>query len=100
MTNHEALRAASWMGARAIGLDGDLGSIREGKLADLIVIDGDPLQDLRQSENIAYTMINGRLSDARTMAQLEPEKLPPPKWPNAEGIAPSATCACIGEAAH
>jgi len=100
MTNHEALRAATWMGARAIGLDGDLGSIREGKLADLIVIDGDPLQDLQLSQDIDYTMINGRLYDARTMAQLEPEKRPPPKLPNAEGVAASATCACSGDAAH
>ena len=100
MTNHEALRAATWMGARAIGLDGELGSIREGKLADLIVIDGDPLQDLRISENIAYTMINGRLYDAPTMEQLEPERRPPPRWPNAEGVAQSASCMCIGDAAH
>jgi hypothetical protein len=100
MTNHEALRAATWMGARAIGLDGELGSIREGKLADLIVVDGDPLQDLRLSENIAYTMINGRLYDARTLEQLAPERRPPPRWPNAEGVAQSASCMCIGDAAH
>ncbi|UCC45342.1 MAG: PD40 domain-containing protein [Candidatus Zixiibacteriota bacterium] len=81
MTNHEALRAATWMGARSIGLDGQLGSIQAGLLADLIVVNGDPTQDIYLSENIAYTMINGRLYDATTMDQLEPEKIPLPPGP-------------------
>lgn len=86
MSNHEALRCATWMGARAIGLDGELGSIQPGLLADLIVIDGDPLGDIRQSENVLYTMVNGRLYDARTLDQLEPTKKPLPKGPNLDGL--------------
>ncbi len=86
MTNHEALRCATWMGARSIGLDHRLGSIQPGLLADLIVIDGDPLVDIRQSENVLYTMINGRLYDAQTLDQIEPEKRPLPKGPNLEGV--------------
>jgi cytosine/adenosine deaminase-related metal-dependent hydrolase len=86
MTNHEALRCATWMGARAIGLDGELGSIQPGLLADIIVIDGDPLADLQQSQNVLYTMINGRLYDAQTLEELEPERRPLPKGPNLEGI--------------
>ena len=86
MTNHEALRCATWMGARCLGLDKELGSIQPGLLADIIVIDGDPLKDIRQSENVLFTMINGRLYDARTLEQLEPERKPLPEGPNLERV--------------
>ncbi len=100
MTNHEALRAGTWMGARALGLDGELGSVRAGKLADLVVVDGDPLANLRVSENVLYTMVNGRLYDARTLAQLAPERRPPPAWPDVDGGEAPATCLCGGGAVH
>ena len=74
MTPHEALRAATLDGARYIGLDDDLGSIETGKLADLAVIDGDVLSDIRQSENVRYTMINGRLFEAATMKEVGAEE--------------------------
>ena len=86
MTNHEALRCATWMGARSIGLDKELGSIQPGLLADLIVIDGDPLNNIRLSENVLYVMINGRLYDARTLEQLEPERKSLGKGPNLERV--------------
>ncbi|AOS96349.1 translocation protein TolB [Microbulbifer aggregans] len=72
-TPWEAFRAGTIDGARYLGMDGDLGSIEPGKLADLIVVDGNPLEDLRQSENIAYTVINGRIFDASTMNELDSE---------------------------
>ena len=71
-TAWEAIRGATIDGARYVGLDGDIGSIEVGKLADLVVIDGDPLENLRQSEFVAYTMINGRLYEASTMNQIAP----------------------------
>ncbi len=70
MTSHEALRSATLHGAQYLGLDQDLGSIEVGKLADLVVIDGNPLEDLRQSTNISYVMVNGRLYDAVTMNEI------------------------------
>jgi Tol biopolymer transport system component/imidazolonepropionase-like amidohydrolase len=98
MTNHEALRCATWMGARSIGLDKEIGSIQPGLLADLIVIDGDPLNDIRQSENIFYTMINGRLYDGRTLEQIEPERKPLPKGPNLDSVlGKDVNHSCIGE---
>jgi imidazolonepropionase-like amidohydrolase len=71
----EALRAGTIDGARYIGMDGDIGSIEKGKLADLVVIDGNPLEDLRRSEYVAYTMINGRLFEAATMNQIAPDRV-------------------------
>jgi imidazolonepropionase-like amidohydrolase len=70
MTPMEALRVATLNGAKYLGLDGDLGSIETGKLADLIVLEKDPLEDLRNSESVVYTMVGGRLYDARTLDQL------------------------------
>lgn len=66
----EALQVATINGARYLGMDKDLGSIEVGKLADLIVIDGNPLSDIRQTENVVYTMANGRLFDSATMNEL------------------------------
>ncbi len=63
----EALRCATLNGAKSLGMDKDIGSLQAGKLADIVVIDGNPLQDIRQSEKVAWTMVNGRLYDAATL---------------------------------
>lgn len=74
-TPWEALRAATIDGARYVGLDGDVGSLEKGKLADLFIIDGNPLENLRSSEKVVYTMLGGRLYDAMTMNQVAPDKV-------------------------
>jgi len=70
MTNLEAIRTATINGARALGLDKELGSIEEGKLADLVVMERNPLENIRNSESIAMVMLNGRLYDARTLNEI------------------------------
>jgi len=70
MPNHDALRVATIQGAKYLGMDADLGSLEVGKLADLIVLDANPLEDLRNSEQVRYTMVNGRLFDAATMNEI------------------------------
>lgn len=63
MTPHEALRVGTLNGARALGMDKDIGSLEVGKLADLVVLNANPLENLRDTTKIGYTMINGRLFD-------------------------------------
>jgi len=75
LTPWEAMRGATVDGAEYFGMGEDLGSIEAGKLADLIVIDGDVLSDIEQSQNVVYTMLNGRLYDASTMNQVAPESV-------------------------
>jgi imidazolonepropionase-like amidohydrolase len=70
MTPIEALRAATLHGAEYLGLDGDIGSIRPGKLADLVVLDATRSPTSATPRSVRYVMINGRLYDAHTLAQL------------------------------
>ena len=70
MTNLEALRCATLSGAQYIGLDKDLGSLEPGKFADLIVMEKNPLDNIRNSDSIRYVMVNGRLYDAETMDEI------------------------------
>lgn len=66
----EALRGATSDAAKHLGMDKDLGSIEAGKLADLVIIEGDVLTDIRQSEYISHTMLNGRLYEAASMNEV------------------------------
>jgi imidazolonepropionase-like amidohydrolase/Tol biopolymer transport system component len=70
MSNMEALRAATTDGARYLGMDGDIGSIEKGKLADLIVLDRNPLENVRNSESISMVMLNGRLYEGKTLNEI------------------------------
>jgi len=70
MTPHQALRAGTLSGARYLGLDKHIGSIEPGKLADLAVIEGNPLADIAQSSRVRHVMVNGRLYDAATMNEI------------------------------
>nr|WP_293843215.1 amidohydrolase family protein [uncultured Arsenicibacter sp.] len=67
ISNMQALKQATIGPARNLGLDKEVGSLEAGKLADILVLDKSPLQDLRNSETIRYVMANGHLYDAATM---------------------------------
>ena len=74
MSNHDVLRTATILGAEGIGMSGDLGSIEGGKLADLVVLDKNPLDDIKNTNTIRYVMKNGRLYDGSTLDELYPSK--------------------------
>jgi imidazolonepropionase-like amidohydrolase len=88
MTEHEALRVATIVGAEAIGLDGDLGSVEVGKLADLVVLDANPLANIRNSNTVSMVMMNGRLYDGNTLAQLGPDAGAAPEFYWLNGVHP------------
>lgn len=82
MTPMEALRTATLNGAKYLGMDQHLGSIEVGKLADLVVLAKNPLENLRDSTSVVYTMVGGRLYDAWTLNQVgnHPHQRQPLFW--------------------
>jgi imidazolonepropionase-like amidohydrolase len=63
----DALRAATLTGAEALGMSRDLGSIEPGKLADLLVLDANPLDDIHNTLKLSTVMVNGVAYDASTL---------------------------------
>ncbi len=82
LTPHETLRVVTLYGAEAIGLQQDVGSLETGKMADLIVLDRNPLDDLRNTNSIRYVMKNGELYEGDTLDMIWPEErsMPKPFW--------------------
>src|SRR5581483_8235023 len=72
MSTHDALRVATIFGAEAIGLNQDVGSLEAGKLADLIVLEKNPLLDIHNTNTIRYVMKNGELFEGETLDQVWP----------------------------
>ena len=70
MSNYQALKCATVNGAELLGMQNQIGTLKAGKLADLIILDGNPMEDIRKTENVVYTMINGRLFDTSTMNEI------------------------------
>ena len=74
MSEADALEVGTLRTAKALGLDRDIGSIERGKLADLLVLNGDPLDDIRSTMDIDLVVFNGRVYDADRLQILYPEQ--------------------------
>ncbi|MFY0630892.1 MAG: PD40 domain-containing protein [Flavobacteriaceae bacterium] len=73
-SNMNALKVATILGAKSIGLDGDIGSIEVGKLADFIILEKNPLDNIRNTNTILQVMMNGRLYDGNTLDEVYPRQ--------------------------
>jgi Tol biopolymer transport system component/imidazolonepropionase-like amidohydrolase len=93
LTPHETLRVATMFGAEALGLQKDLGSIESGKLADLLVLDKNPLTDIHNTLTIRYVMKNGELYEGDTLDRMwpSPKKLERQYWWNGAPATRSST---------
>jgi Tol biopolymer transport system component/imidazolonepropionase-like amidohydrolase len=109
-TPFQALRAATIDGADYIGLSKQLGSLEVGKQADLVVLDGNPLADIRDSDNTAMVMVDGRLFDlSADMAEIGGRGAAAPEFywqrhPDGKGFGiqygPTGACHCPKSGLH
>jgi Tol biopolymer transport system component len=81
MTPMEALHAATIGSSKTIGRNAEFGSLKAGKFADLIILNKNPLEDIRNTLSIESVMKNGRLYDVGTLNEVWPRKRSlPPLW--------------------
>lgn len=90
----DVIRAGTLNGARSLGLDRDLGSLEPGKLADMVVMNENPLENIRNTTSIAYTVANGRVYDTGMNEVAPRQRARAPFWfaeTGGEGWAAGAT---------
>jgi len=70
MTPMEALRCGTLSGATYLGMEREIGSLEAGKLADFVVLDRNPLEDIRNTDSASQVVVNGRVYDAWSMNEV------------------------------
>ena len=75
MGEHDVLRAATLNGAKAVGVEADLGSIEAGKIADLLILERNPLDDIRNTLDVELVMKDGVLREANTLEETWPSRV-------------------------
>ena len=81
ISKYGILRAATINGAEKLGLDRDLGSIEPGKLADMVILNNNPLEDIHYTADIEYVISNGSIYEASTMTRIWPNYQELKSWP-------------------
>ncbi len=71
MTPMEAIQAGTRVGAELLGWDDRIGTVEPGKLADLVAVAGNPLEDIRELERVIWVMLGGRVVKAPDAAGSE-----------------------------
>ena len=74
MTPLEVLRCATVNGSRIVGRPEDIGSLEPGKLADLVILDKNPLEDIHNTNSVRWVMKNGELFEGDTLDQVWPQQ--------------------------
>lgn len=82
LKNYDVLKVATITGAQALGLDGDVGSIAAGKLADIVIMDKNPLENIRNTNTVSMVIKNGRVYNGDTLDEIYPQqrKLETSEW--------------------
>jgi imidazolonepropionase-like amidohydrolase len=70
LTPGEALKTATYNPAKFLGMLDRLGTVEKGKLADLVLLDANPLEDIHNTQKIRAVVINGRLLDRQELDEL------------------------------
>jgi imidazolonepropionase-like amidohydrolase len=81
MSPLRALRAGTLNGARKLGLAHDLGSLEVGKVADFVVLNGNPLENIRNSADVRWVVAGGFVYEGPTMARWWPDQRALAPWP-------------------
>jgi imidazolonepropionase-like amidohydrolase len=94
LTTAQALRAATLEPARYLGLEDERGSIAPGKVADLVLLDADPLRDITNTTRIDSVVVRGCLLDGDAREQMLDDVLAASQDPAAAAAPVPMVCAC------
>jgi len=72
ISNHDILKVATVIGAESLGLDRDIGSLEAGKVADILIMDKNPLDAIKNTNTLTHVIKNGIIYDANTLDEIHP----------------------------